>query len=224
MVSAPLLVAIVETEPRRRIHLETPDDASWLADLSGCRVRLVHETLVVPLAREAGLSSTPASSPEALAEEWEEPGEEANALEDDEEPLPPTITDLVREHMRTDPGRIWRGPDFSHLSETPLVCCILNRLLAQGELVRVRRGGYRFLGKTPRTVGSTTGTLILRYMRKHEGAWFTAPALTKALGLPVDRTNAVAGALARLEHSGKIDKRRGIYRYLSERARQEAGR
>lgn len=204
------LIATVETTPARRFQVESRDDAEWLSQVSGCRVRIVEETVIEPKAPMAAPPSTPTAPPANGA-----------ALNNSSALSAP---DKIRQRMAAQPERTFRASDFPEIGDSARVGNTLHRLAEAGDIERVERGEYRMLRSataTPITSGSGTSTQVVAYLQQRPGEWLRAVQITTGMGLGDERKPAVAAALARLARSGQISKRGSTFCYLTRAARQE---
>lgn len=206
------LVATVETTPVRRFQVESRDDAEWLSQVSGCRVRVIEETVIEPKAPGA----PPLASPAPAA-----PPVSGHAFNDSSALSAP---DKIRQRMAAEPDRTFRASDFPEIGDSARVGNTLHRLAEAGDIERVDRGEYRMLRSatvTPITSGSGTSTQVVAYLQQHPGEWLRAPQITTGMGLGDERKPAIAAALIRLAKAGHISKRGSTFCYLSRAARQE---
>lgn len=203
------LVATVETTPARRFQVESRDDAEWLSQVSGCRVRVIEETVIEPKAPGAP-PLAPAASPINGA-----------ALNDSAALSAP---DKIRQRMVAQPDRTFRATDFPEIGDSAKVGNTLHRLAEAGDIERVDRGEYRMLRSattTSITSGSGTSTQVVAYLQQHPGEWLRAPQITTGMGLGDERKPAIAAALIRLAKAGQISKRGSTFCFLTRGTRPE---
>lgn len=209
------LIATVETTPARRFQVESRDDAEWLSQVSGCRVRVIEETVIEPKAPAA--APTPAPAPPAPAA----PPVNGAALDGSSALSAP---DKIRQRMVAQPDRTFRATDFPEIGDSAKVGNTLHRLAEAGDIERVERGEYRMLRSTtatPITSGSGTSTQVVAYLQQHPGEWLRAPQVTTGMGLGDERKPAVAAALIRLAKAGHISKRGSTFCFLTRGTRPE---
>lgn len=185
-----LIPATVETAPTLRVYLESTDDASRLADLTGFRVKV--EQVYEPTSKccEKMISRT------ATNEISRETVESSVGLQ--------TLPEQVYKRITTSPERSFRVKDFLDLGNKKHINAILFRLaVKQKKIARGGRGEFQALSNaaaiTVDTTGHpTSGPKILTYMKQHQGEWLHPKDVRSGMGLAADRLGAVTAALGRL--------------------------